>query len=93
MALRGLEVHKARRSEFVLVVSRAYQQPTLQNHNQSMLMHLVVIESLALRKGQQDHPVGVVVGAKHPRGVGVNLFGVQLPQLHPLRSYRCQPPL
>jgi hypothetical protein len=85
MALGRLEVDKPRRCEFLLGLSRTDQESTFEYHDQRVLMHLMIIQPLALREGQQDHPVGVVVGTEHPRRVDVNLFGVQLPQLHPAR--------
>ena len=62
MTLGRLEMHQPRRSEFVLVRSRAHEQSALEHHHQGMLMDLMIVQPLALREGQQDHPVGVVVG-------------------------------
>jgi len=82
MTLGRLEVDQPRCSQLVLVLARAHEQSALKHHHECMLMHLMIIQPLALREGQQDHPVGVVVGTQHPWSVRLNLFGVQLPELH-----------
>ena len=82
MTLGRLEMNQGRSAELMLVLTSSDEQPTLQHHNQRMLMNLMISKPLSLRKSQQDHAIRILVRAKNPRRVSLNTFGVQLPKLH-----------
>jgi hypothetical protein len=82
MTLGRLKMNQRRSAELTPVLTSYDKQPTLQHHNQRMLMHLMIVKPLSLRKSQQDHTIGVLVRAKNPRRVSLNTFSVQLPKLH-----------
>lgn len=82
MTLGRLEMNQGRSAELMLVLTSSDEQPTVQHHNQRMLMNLMISKPLSLRKSQQDHTIRILVRAKNPGRVSLNTFGVQLPKLH-----------
>lgn len=82
MALSRLEVHEAGRAELLLLLARHNQQPSLEDDHERMLVNLMIVQPLALRQGQEDHPACALVGAQHPRTVSLDRLLIQLPQFH-----------
>jgi hypothetical protein len=76
MPLGRLKMNEPRSTKLSLLLARPDKQATLQHENQRMLMDLMVGKPLSLRQSHQDHSIRVLVRAKNPRRVNLNMFVV-----------------
>ena len=67
MALARVEVDQARRGQRPLAGARADEQLAPQDEHERVLVHLVLLQGLALGQQQRDDAVGIIVGAKDLR--------------------------
>jgi hypothetical protein len=67
VALAGVEVDQARRGQRSLAGARAHQQLAPHDEHEGVLVHLVLLQALALGQEQGDDAVGIVIGAKDLR--------------------------
>ena len=76
------EVDEAVRAQALLLGAGAHQHLAVEDHDQGVLVDLVVGQALALRQDQQDDAVGIVVRAQDARRVRLDRLGIKLPELH-----------
>jgi hypothetical protein len=88
VALARVEVDQAWRGERPLASSSAYQQLPTRDEHEGVLMHLMLLQALALGQEQRNHAVGIVIGPKDLRLVSRDTQTIKLPGLHPVDSKR-----
>jgi hypothetical protein len=82
VALAGGEVDQARRGQGPLAGGGAHEQLAPQHEHERVLVHLMLLQNLALGQQQRDHAVGVLIGAQDLRMVRRDTQTIKLPDLH-----------
>lgn len=67
MALARLEVDQAWRGQRSLTGTSTYEQLPARDEHERVLVHLVLLQGLALGQQQRDNAVGIVIGTKDLR--------------------------
>jgi hypothetical protein len=67
MALPRVEMDQGRRGQCPLAGARADEQLAPQDEHERVLVHLVLLQGLALGQQQRDDPVGIIVGPEDLR--------------------------
>jgi hypothetical protein len=89
--LRGREVHEPVSHQPLLVVAGADRHLAGEDDDQRVLVNLMLGQALPGGQGQQDDPVGLIVGAQDAWSVGLNDLGVQVPEVHDASIIRPAP--
>jgi probable F420-dependent oxidoreductase len=82
MALGRLEVDQGLRAEALLLAPGPDDHLAVEDRHQRVLVDLMLGETLACGKSEEDDPGGLVVGVQDARRVRLNRLCVQAPEVH-----------
>jgi hypothetical protein len=81
-ALGRLEMNEPLGGQALLPLPGSDQELAVEQDDEGVLVDLMLLQTLALGQGEQDDPIGFVIGTKHPGCMRLDGLRIQLPELH-----------